>query len=92
MTDQERAAAFVRDWTGESDLSPEPLAETVDTLVIEFEAVRLDERRAIVAFLQRRVQEAIKAPLSPREANTTSVYVASLTGEAQRIERGEHAS
>lgn len=51
---------------------------------------RLDERRAIVAWLRRRAQNAIAMPLMPRDGNVTAVYVASIEGEAARIERGEH--
>ncbi len=77
MTDQERASAWL---TRLYDLNTEDLAA-------ELAAVRLDERRPIVAFLRGRPMLA-----RHRAGPSTVAAVAVLETAAERIERGEHGS
>lgn len=84
------AAVAANDVRALRNLYQDWITEEQDKQEERITKARLEARRAIVAYLHRRAQEAIAAPLSPREGNVTSVYVASVTGEAARIARGEH--
>jgi hypothetical protein len=53
MTDQERATQFVLTWAGDDVMVPEA-RDLSRALAAQFTAVRLEERRAIVAFVRRR--------------------------------------
>lgn len=55
-------------------------------------SVRLDERRAIVVYLRERARGIPAGTLKPTPVDTTLAYTASLQGEADRIERGEHGA
>lgn len=81
--DEERVTAAlnaIRD----AHWSTEATVAAMDALVT---AARLEERRAIVAFLRERAA----VPFTTREQRDVgSIYAASLIGEADRIERGDH--
>lgn len=78
MTDQERARDYVAAWSSDLDIGAfDPVAaDAIDALVAEFAAVRLEERRAIVAWLRER----------SRATNTMYVGLQVL---ADAIEHGE---
>ena len=87
MTDQQRADAFVAEWTEEVDSTAdlERLAVEMSRALAElFGAVRIDERRAIAAFIRADGAEAA--------ADDEQLVAAGANLLADDIERGEHGS
>jgi len=86
VTDQERATAFIVPYLG---FDPMESTGDIETLTAEFETVRAEERRAIVAWLKKFARQTHRHPAIERSATIRSI-ARTVDAAADDIERGDH--